>query len=289
MDLFKEMDILDNEKLIKAFLNYLKMRGTSPNTQTGYERDLRKIFEAINKNALEIEFKDLNFYLINLVSDGKAPRTLNRKLAAIKCFWKFLLKSEYINSDPTIKLEGSKLPKRLPEYLSDQQVRLIMDAATNYRDKVLMMVFYTTGARLNEIYQLDKGNVDFVNKRIITIGKGNKQEFYYLNTEAIEMLQKYLEERTDSSQALFVNKQGQRIGKRYIQRMLAECGKKVGIEKVHPHLYRHTLASRLAMEGIQIQTIQEILHHASINTTQMYAHLNNEKIRSDFDKVMERK
>ena len=279
-----------NEILIKAFLNYLKMRGCSINTQNGYERDLQKFFETVdNKLVTEMVFKDINPYFLKLVGEGKAPRTLNRKMAAIKCFFKFLLKNEEIKIDPTVKLESSKLPKRLPEYMTDLQVRQVMDAATNYRDKVIMMVLYTSGARLNEIYQLNKESVDFQNKRIITIGKGNKQEFYCLNSEAIKMLQKYLEERTDSSSALFVNKQGQRIGKRYIQRMLAECGNKVGIEGVHPHLYRHTLASRLAMEGIQIQTIQSLLHHASINTTQMYAHLNDEKVRGDYDKIFEKK
>jgi integrase/recombinase XerD len=279
----------ENQKLIKAFLNYLKMKGCSINTQNGYEGDLNKFFELVNKSALEMTFKDINPYFLNLIGENKAPRTLNRKMAAIRCFFKFLLKNEYISVDPSVKLESSKLPKRLPEYLTDQQVRQIMDVTTNYRDKVIMMVLYTSGARLNEIYQLDKSNVDFENKRVITIGKGNKQEFYYLNTEAIEMLKKYLSERTDSGSALFVNRQGQRLGKRYIQKMLAICGEKVGISGNHPHLYRHSLASRLAMEGIQIQTIQEILHHASINTTQMYAHLNNEKIRSDYDKIFEKK
>jgi integrase/recombinase XerD len=283
------MGFMDNEKLIKVFLSYLKMRGCSINTQNGYERDLLKFFEIVNKPATEMVFKDINPYFLGLIGENKAPRTLNRKMAAIKCFFKFLLKTEEITVDPTVKLESSKLPKRLPEYLTDQQVRQVMDAATNYRDKVIMMVLYTSGARLNEIYQLNKESVDFQNKRVITIGKGNKQEFYYLNSEAIEMLKKYLNGRTDSSSALFVNKQGQRIGKRYIQRMVKTCGEKIGISGVHPHLYRHSLASRLAMEGIQIQTIQELLHHASINTTQMYAHLNNEKIRSDYDKIYEKK
>lgn len=279
----------ENQKLIKAFLSYLKMKGCSPNTCNGYERDLLHFFKVVNKNALEIKFKEINPYFLNLMSENKSPRTLNRKMAAVKCFYKFLLKNEEISVDPTIKLESSKLPKRLPEYMSDHQVRQVMDAATNYRDKVIMMVLYTSGARLNEIYQLNRDSVDFINKRIITIGKGNKQEFYCLNSEAIEMIEKYLSERTDSNSALFVNRQAERIGKRYIQRMLAECGRKAGIEHVHPHLYRHTLASRLAMEGIQIQTIQSLLHHASINTTQMYAHLNDEKIRSDYDKIFEKK
>jgi site-specific recombinase XerD len=284
------MGLLENNKiLLNAFINYLKMRGTSVNTQNGYKRDLEKFFEMVDKSALEMTFKDINPYFLSLIGENKAPRTLNRKMAAVRCFFKFLLKNEYIQTDPSVKLESSKLPKRLPEYMTDQQVRLVMDATNNYRDKVIMMVLYTSGARLNEIYQLNRNSVDFENKRIITIGKGNKQEFYCLNSEALEMLKKYLDERIDFSSALFVNKQGQRIGKRYIQRMLAECGKKVGIDHVHPHLYRHTLASRLAMEGIQIQTIQSLLHHQSIETTQMYAHLNDEKIRSDYDKIFERK
>jgi site-specific recombinase XerD len=103
------------------------------------------------------------------------------------------------------------------------------------------------------------------------------------------MLQKYFDERTDDNPALFVNNHNERLGKRFIQRMVKECGERVGIHGVHPHLYRHSLASRMAMDGIQIQTIQEILRHSSISTTQLYAHLNNEKVRGDYDKVFEKK
>lgn len=280
---------MDNEKLIKTFLNYLKMKGCSINTQSGYERDLRNFFKVVNKSALEMTFRDINPYFLGLISEDKAPRTLNRKMAAIRCFFKFLLKNEYITIDPSTKLESSKLPKRLPEYLLHEQVLKIIDAANCFRDKVIMMVLYTTGARLSEIHRLNRNDVDFVNKKIVVIGKGNKQGTVYLNQVAVDMLKQYLDSRTDNCEALFVNNQNERLGKRYIQRMVKQCGEKVGIIGVHPHLYRHSLASRMAMEGIQIQTIQEILRHESISTTQLYAHLSNEKIRADFDKVMEQK
>jgi site-specific recombinase XerD len=280
---------MDNDKLLKVFLSYLKMKGTSINTQNGYERDLRHLFSMINKLALEINFKDLNSYFLGLVADGKSPRTLNRKMAAVRCFFKFLLKNEYITTDPSTKLESSKIPKRLPEYLTHEKVLKIIDATECFRDKVIMMVLYTTGARLSEIHRLNRNDIDFTNKQIIVIGKGNKQGTVYLNQIACDMLKQYLDSRTDDCEALFVNNQNERLGKRYIQKMVKKCGLKAGIEGVHPHLYRHSLASRMAMEGIQIQTIQEILRHESISTTQLYAHLSKEKIRSDYDKIFEKR
>ena len=223
------------------------------------------------------------------MGEDKSPRTINRKMAAIRCFFKFLLKNEEIIVDPTVKLESSKVPKRLPEYLLHEQVLQIIDAANCFRDKVIMMVLYTTGARLSEIHRLNRTDIDFKNKKIIVIGKGNKQGTVYLNQDALDMIKEYLDNREDDCEALFVSNQNKRLGKRYIQRMVKEVGQSVGIAGVHPHLYRHSLASRMAMEGIQIQTIQEILRHESISTTQMYAHLNNEKIRSDYDKIFEKK
>lgn len=277
----------ENQKLIKAFLSYLKMKGCSPNTCNGYERDLLHFFKVVNKNALEIKFKEINPYFLNLMSENKSPRTLNRKMAAVKCFYKFLLKNEEITVDPTVKLESSKIGKRLPEYMIHEQILKLIDAATNYRDKVIIMTLYTTGARLSEIHRLNRNDIDFINKKIVVIGKGNKQGVVYLNQMATDMIKEYLNSRTDNNPALFINKQNERIGKRYIQRMMTNCGKKIGVEGVHPHLMRHSLASKMAMEGIQIQTIQSVLRHESINTTTMYAHLSNEKIRADFDKVME--
>jgi len=278
-----------NNKLIKNCMSALKLKGSSTNTLRGYERDLQAFFKVVDKDAIKITFKDINPYFLNLMEENKAPRTLARHMAAIRCFYKYLLRNEYIKVDPTVKLDSPKLPKRLPEYLTDEQIRQIIDAANCYRDKVIMMVLYTTGARLNEIFQLNRIDIDFKNKKVAVIGKGNKQDFVYLNNEALEMLQKYFDERTDTNPALFVNNKNERLGKRYIQKMVKECGEKVGITGVHPHLYRHSLASRMAMDGIQIQTIQEILRHSSISTTQLYAHLNNEKVRGDYDKVFEKK
>jgi integrase/recombinase XerD len=279
----------ENQKLIKSFLNALKLKGNSPNTISGYNADLQAFFNKVDVNALEVTFKDINPYFLNLMGEEKAPRTINRKMAAIRCFYKFLVKNEHIKDDPTVKLESSKVAKRLPEYLTENQIREVINVAKNYRDKVIMMVLYTTGARLSEIHRLNRNDIDFINKKIIVIGKGNKQGTVYLNTEACEMLKKYLGERIDNCEALFISNQKQRLGKRYYQQMVKKYGQKVGISGVHPHLYRHSLASKMAIEGIQIQTIQEVLRHESISTTQMYAHLSNEKIRSDYDKIMERK
>ncbi len=279
----------ENQKLIKTFLNNLRLKGSSSNTISGYESDLQAFFKEVNRNALEVTFKDINPYFLNLMGEEKAPRTINRKMAAIRCFYKFLVKNEYIKDDPTVKLESSKIAKRLPEYMTEQQIRQIIDVAKCYRDKVIMMVLYTTGARLSEIHRLNRNDIDFKNKKIVVIGKGNKQGTVYLNTEACTMLEKYLNERTDDCEALFISNQKRRLGKRYYQQMVKKYGEKVGISGVHPHLYRHSLASKMAIEGTQIQTIQEILRHESISTTQMYAHLSNEKIRSDYDKIFEKK
>lgn len=280
---------MDNEKLIQACMNALKLKGYSPNTLNGYTKDLDAFFKIINKNAIDLDYKTINMYFLNLMSEDKAPRTIARHMAALRCLYKFLLKNEYIESDPTIKLESPKLAKRLPEYLVDEQVHQIMEATNCLRDKCIIALLYSSGMRLNELWQLNRTDINWDKKEIKVFGKGSKERIVPFNEEAKLLLQQYLNERKDTDIGLFVSNDNTRIGKRYIQKMVKQYGAKVGIAGVHPHLFRHSIASRLCQNDVPIQEIQEILGHESISTTTMYSHLNNTKIRNSYNRVYEKK
>jgi integrase/recombinase XerD len=256
---------------------------------SGYERDLFAFFQVVNKNALELDYKTINSYFLDLMTESKAPRTIARHMAALRCLYKFLLKNEYIDSDPTVKLESPKLAKRLPEYLLDEQVHLIMDSMKCLRDRCILALLYSSGMRLSELWRLNKNDINWNKKEIKVFGKGSKERIVPFNEETKMLLKQYLDERKDEDSALFVSNNGTRIGKRYIQRTLKERAESIGIKGVHPHLLRHSLASRLCQNDVPIQEIQEILGHESIQTTTMYSHLNNQKIRNSYDRVYEQK
>jgi integrase/recombinase XerD len=278
-----------NDKLIKACLNALKLKGYSHNTLFGYSKDLDSFFKVVDKDALTLDYKTINSYFLNLMSENKAPRTIARHMAALRCLYKFLLKNEYVDSDPTVKLESPKLAKRLPSYLLDEQVHLIMDAMKCLRDRCILALLYSSGMRLNELWQLNRVDVNWDKKEIKVFGKGSKERITPFNEECKLLLKQYLEERKDENIALFVSIDGTRVGKRYIQKTLKERAESVGITGVHPHLLRHSLASRLCQNDVPIQEIQEILGHESIQTTTMYSHLNNTKIRNSYNRVYEDK
>ena len=277
----------ENQKLIKAFLNYLKMKGCSINTISGYDADLQAFFKQVNINALQINFKDINPYFLNLMGEGKAPRTINRKMAAIKCFYKFLIKNKHIKDNPTLKLEGSKLSRKLPEYLTDEQVNQLIDSIECLRNKCIVALLYSSGMRLSEMYILNKNNINWNKKEIKVFGKGAKERIVPFNNKAKQLLLEYLQSRSDECEALFISNQKKRLGKRFIQKMLKEYGEKIGINGIHPHLFRHSIASRLCQNDVPIQEIQEILGHADIGTTTIYSHLNNTKVRNSYNRVFE--
>jgi len=278
-----------NEQLIKKCMSALKLKGYSHNTLFGYQRDLEAFFKVVDKDALTLDYKTINAYFLNLMAEEKAPRTIARHMAALRCLYKFLLKNEYIEFDPTVKLESPKLSKRLPEYLLDEQVHLIMNSMKCLRDKCILALLYSSGMRLNELWQLNKNNINWDKKEIKVFGKGSKERIVPFNEEAKLLLEEYLKSRKDEDPALLVSNDGTRIGKRFIQKMLKEHGEKVGIYGVHPHLLRHSLASRLCQNDVPIQEIQELLGHESISTTTMYSHLNNTKIRNSYNRVFEDK
>lgn len=280
---------LSNEQLIKNCMSALKLKGYSHNTLSGYQKDLDSFFKVIDKNALSLDYKIINSYFLTLMSEDKSPRTIARHMAALRCFYKFLLKNEFIDSDPTVKLESPKLSKRLPEYLLDEQVHLIMDSMKCLRDKCILALLYSSGMRLNELWQLNRNDINWDKKEIKVFGKGSKERIVPFNEEAKLLLKEYLDGRIDDNIALLVSTANIRIGKRYIQRMLKESAESVGIFGVHPHLLRHSLASRLCQNDVPIQEIQEILGHESISTTTMYSHLNSTKIRNSYNRVYEKK
>ena len=280
---------MDNKQLLEMFFNKMRLKGLSENTIKGYKNDLEMILKEIDKNILDIGYKDLNLYFLSMAGN-KAPKTINRKMAAIRSLYKFLFKEDLIDKDPTVKLESPKLNKALPKFLTEEEVESVINSANCFRDQVLMKMFYVTGARLAEIQSLNKDDIDWVNKTIKVLGKGSKERIVFFNQELKDMLQKYLLERDDNNPALFIGRDGLRLGRRTIEKIVSECGKRAGLKKrVTPHCFRHSLATRLLRNKVQLKEISQLLGHASTSTTEIYARLDLETVRSSYDAVYEKK
>lgn len=282
----------ENEKIVKEFLRDLSARGCSKNTIRGYELDLTKFFEAMDKNYLDITFREIKLYF-NEMAGIKSPRTVGRKMASVRSFYRWVeeIKAEegekYV--PPTKALKSPKMPKRVPKYFTHDEVMRIINAAKCTRDKAVMMLLYSSGMRIDEMYKLNRTDIDWETKSMKVIGKGNKERVSQFNEETKELLLEYLATRNDDNPALFVGKGGGRLSKRTVQKFVSQAGKDAGMKRpVTPHKFRHSLASRLVQNSVPIQVVQSILGHNDISTTQIYACLDNKTVRDAYASVFDK-
>jgi integrase/recombinase XerD len=279
---------MENEKQIKLFLSKLQLKGYSQNTTQGYLRDLTKFFDSINKEYKEVVWQDVNDYFLLMV-DKKQPKSIAREMASIRAFFRYLEKEEKIQKDPTTKLETPKMPKRMPKFLTYNEVMSVIDNLDSLRNKTVLYLLFVSGMRISELYGINKDDIDWQNKQIRVVGKGNKERFCPFNETVKSMMEEYLATRIDTNSSLFVERGGNRLSRRAIQRFTKEAGLKSGIKKpVTPHKMRHSLASMLVQNGVEIQKVKEILGHNDIATTQIYACLDNKSVRNAYNSVFDK-
>lgn len=289
---------------VKSFKKYLAVeRGYSPLTIEEYERDLNLFYEYLvnemkfNKNFSinEISKLEVAEFLadIILVNENK-PTTRNRKLYSIRSFFKYLVKYEYLNSNPTDTIETSKTEIRSePIYMKLEEARKYIEAIKNYdgvnqkRDLAIVKLFLYAGLRVSELVNLNITDIDYDDKSIKFYGKGKKERYVPLHSDVIHAIKDYLPERSEikikkdkDQHALFLSRHGRRISIRSVQLLVKKYAKYAGIRranKITPHKLRHTFASILYYQTKDLRVLQDLLGHADISTTQIYTHTDVEQ------------
>jgi len=268
-------------------------------TRDAYSRDLSQYFGflkiMLRKEDIEIEdfsMDSIRDYLYVLSNNRLSRRSIARKLASIKSFSKFLVMEVIIEKNPAGRIKTPKIEKKEPVFLSKKEIDRVMEAPVaenmiSYRNRAILEVFYSTGIRLSELYGLDTGDVDFYNGVIDVIGKKGKNREIPIGRMAIQSLKKYLPLRNNrlfetkhiGAKALFINRRGGRLGKRSIQNAVSKNLKMIS-EKEHlsPHVLRHTFATHMLDNGADLMAVQELLGHASPDTTQIYTHITMERL-----------
>jgi integrase/recombinase XerD len=279
---------LDNEGIIEEFLSMLQLRGCSLNTVNGYRLDLNQFFKAINKQYDEIDFKEVNSYF-RLMVNKKSIRTIARKMASVRSFYTWCVDEDYMKEDPSRKLKSPKMPKRIPKYLTEDEIEQLINAMNSFRDKTVVVFLYTTGLRISEMYALNKDDMDWQTKTVKVLGKGNKERIVPFNERAKNMLLEYIATRDDDNPALFVEKNNLRLSKRSIQKSVKSAGIRAGIKKpVTPHKMRHSYGSHLIQEGVQLQTVSNLMGHSSTNVTEIYAWLSKKQVIDAYSSVFDK-
>ncbi|NLW17628.1 MAG: site-specific tyrosine recombinase XerD [Firmicutes bacterium] len=289
------------EQQIEEYLAYLSVeRGLAPNTLDAYGRDLRayaRFLQKHNVNSFRDAEKDaVRAYLEELQNMGRASSTISRNLAAIKSFYQFLLAENLIEKDPTAHLESPKVEKRLPRVLNLNEVEALLNQPTlenphSIRDKAMLEVIYATGLRVSELISLDLTDINLEAGYLRCLGKGDKERIVPLGSVAIKYLELYLQVarhelvRRSGETALFVNHHGRRLTRQGFWKILKRYAQEAGIDvNITPHTLRHSFATHLLENGADLRSVQEMLGHADISTTQIYTHVTRNRLKEVYRK-----
>jgi integrase/recombinase XerD len=287
-----------DDELLGRFLNFLTVeKGLARNTLDSYERDLRRYLEFMKaKKPVDITQSDVASFLARLSSEGTAPPSIARCLAAVRGFHKYLVTDGLASIDPTINLETPRGWKRLPKTLSGGDVEALLkqpDPATliGLRDKAMLELLYATGLRVSELVGLKLNDINLERGFLIVVGKGSKERAVPLGEAAASSVQAYLNRgrhlllKGRNSDHLFISSKRQGITRQMFWERIKYYARKAGIERtVSPHTLRHSFATHLLDNGADLRAVQAMLGHSDISTTQIYTHVSRERLRKIHEK-----
>lgn len=275
---------------IEDFLTFLDVeKNYSSETIKEYKYDLEMLNRFIpSKSLMGYSTMEIRRFLQHLKQDRSyAAPSLHRKICSTRSFFKFLCHNDYISDDPMEIIESPKISRSLPKTLAIDDIPLLLDAAKNTRDHLILILLYSTGVRVSELCHLNIGDIDFEQDLIhIVRGKGGKDRKVPLAPPVRDLIRGYVEKLgpPNSNLPLFRNRSGSRLTARSVQRIVRKAKMTAGIsKKVTPHALRHAFATHLCDNNVNIRVIQELLGHASLATTQLYTHVSLEHLRKTFN------
>ncbi len=283
------------DELIEEFLRYLLIdKGYSNNTISSYKEDLEKFLKFNkSKDINEINNNDLKEYVKYLNDENLNEKSISRNISCLKSFYKFLVVEKYVNNNPSDSVIMPKLKRSLPKTLTENEVIDLLDIKLtdtfSYRNKAMLELLYATGLRVSELVNLKLQDVDLNDDIVRTFGKGNKERIIPFGDYAKKYLEKYIYEyrslmlKDKICEYLFLNNHGNKMTRQGFFKIIKKIAKEKGIEKdLSPHTLRHSFASHLLKYGADLRTIQELLGHSDISTTQIYTHITNEQLKKNY-------
>jgi len=285
------------KELIETFLNYLSVeRGLSLNTLASYRRDLHAYLDFISRRHVDALSKisrvDITNFMMNQKDKGLSASSIARRLAAIRMFHRFLARERVLKSDPSSLIDSPKLWKKIPDTLSLNEVEALLAQPPirdrqGIRDKAILETLYATGMRVSEVVNLKKADVNLDIGFLRCVGKGNKERIIPLGKKAAASIKRYGEVsrphflKNRDSEFLFLSRLGERLSRQSMWKIIKRYASAARIKKaIKPHMLRHSFATHLLERGADLRSVQEMLGHANISTTQIYTHINKERLKA---------
>ncbi len=291
------------DRIVQTFIHYLSAeRGLAKNTLISYQMDLNQYLAYLKSQGIkrlqETNKDHVVGFLLHLQKNGKAPATISRRLAALKTFYRFMHNENIVSSDPTVNLESPRLSQRLPQVLTFEEVEILLSQPqiaepAGLRDKAMLELLYATGIRVTELVSLNIGDVNLEMGFVRCLGKGSKERIVPLGSVAGQAVKEYLErgrvklvKGTKEERALFVNQHGRRLTRQGFWKIIKKYARQGKIAKpITPHTLRHSFATHLLENGADLRSVQEMLGHADITTTQIYTHLTKSRIKEVYSQT----
>ena len=279
--------------MIDEFIDYLRFeKKYSENTISSYTLDLKKFTNYIKKDYDKIKKEDIQKYIQNL-SKEESSLSVSRTISTLKSFYKFLEINKYTKTNPLTLISNPKQPKTLPKVLSEEEVNKLLDINLktdfDYRNKAMLELMYSSGLRVSELINLTVNDIDIKNCTVRIFGKGSKERIIPLNEYATEAINNYILYHRSvlfkhgENNYLFLNNHGNRMTRQGFFKILKKIAKEKEIKtEFSPHTLRHSFATHLLKYGADLRSIQELLGHSDISTTQIYTHITNEKLQKDY-------
>jgi len=281
---------------IDEFLNYLSVeRGLARNTLLAYRRDLEKYIEYLSQKSIkasnQVSREHVSNFMFDLKKHDMSATSICRNLAAVKMFHRFLVRENLAKEDPTTLVDTPKLWTRIPSVLTQAEIESMIAAASGkkaqqVRDQAILEIFYASGLRVSELADLKTTSINYDVGFVRAVGKGSKERIIPLGKKAREALQKYLLKarpqllKSQANDVLFLSRLGKKISRQSLWAVIKFYARKANIKKtIKPHTLRHTFATHLLEHGADLRSVQEMLGHADISTTQIYTHVDKERLK----------
>lgn len=291
-----------NNDALRMFIAYIENeRMYSEYTINNYQKDVLEFEQFLNNNSFGVLARPTNnagrYYTAFLNEHYRKPRSVARKLSSLRSFYKFCVREGLCEYNPFTDVSSPKLDKTLPKFLYVEEIEILFDSINTstllgIRDYALLEFMYGTGVRVSELCSIKEKDVDYINKQIIVLGKGNKERYLPLHDLIIDSLEEYIsyarpelqvKNKKEISQNLFLNNHGGPLTPRGVRDILSRLVKKASeTYKISPHMIRHTFATHLLNNGADLITVQELLGHSNLSTTQIYTHISNEQLKREY-------
>ena len=293
---------LEAERLLDGYLAAIGARkNLSLYTLRNYAGDLRLFFDFLDARGTSVPALDkllVREYLSGLVSSGTASASVTRKVSTLRSFYHYLRNEGVIPNDPMFGVRGPRRERRLPTFLTRDQIETLIAAAdgtkpNELRDRAILELLYASGLRVSEATGIDVKDVDLDERTVVVFGKGSRERMVMMGKPAAQAVRVYLSDGRPAlargpQTALFLNRDGGRLSQRAVQSMVRKYALKAGMDRsVHPHLLRHTFATHLLENGAELRVVQTLLGHANVNTTQIYTHVTDSAKRKAIEDALD--